>query len=143
MEYYAPVQKTYLATNTLVTDFPNDFRNSKNPKWVVFQNCRCVYMNDHMNEYITNDIRVHADWVERDRYLDSFVGFANTVHTKYKPWEVQHSKTNFKIWFTDMKGNKILTNEDYEWAVYDPHGQIVANTDPHITNFLLELLLIY
>jgi hypothetical protein len=113
--------KTYFVTNQQLTKLPIEFISSKNPKYIVVQNCRCVYANDTGYEYLTADIQVHADFIERDQYLDSFVCFTNTIMTKYKKWEVKNPRQNMKVWFTDMEGN-LMNN---------------------IKSFVLELLLIY
>lgn len=52
------------------------------------------------------DVMLHALFVERDNYLDSFICFTNTILTKYKKYEVK-PKNKFKIWFTDLMGNLI------------------------------------
>jgi hypothetical protein len=58
-------------------------------------------------DYLTSDIMVHCDFIERDHYLDYFAGFTNTILTKYKKWEVNSPRPTFRIWFTDMEGNVI------------------------------------
>jgi hypothetical protein len=99
--------KTYYITNTLESRYPIEFRQSRDPKYVVFQNCRCVYNNPENRSYLVSDVQIHADWIERDKYLDSFAGFTNTILTKYKKWQIISPRETFTIWFTDMEGNSI------------------------------------
>jgi hypothetical protein len=99
--------KTYLVTNTLETRFPYEFLNSRDKRYILFQMCRCNFKNADANDYLTSDIQVHCDFIERDHYLDYFAGFSNTILTKYKKWEVKNVHPTFKIWFTDMEGNQI------------------------------------
>jgi hypothetical protein len=117
--------KTYLVTNTIETRFPIEFVSSKNRKWIVLQHCRCVYKNLFNNTYLTGDIRVHCDFIERNRYLDSFACFSNTQLTKYKKREVISPKQTFKIWFTDMNGDpiKIKTRAEEEVEACKRQGQ--------------------
>lgn len=56
---------------------------------------------------MVGDVELHANFIERDNYLDSFVCFTNTILTKYKKYEVTKPKDSFKIWFTDLMGNLI------------------------------------
>jgi hypothetical protein len=63
-------------------------------------------------QFLVYDIQVHADWVERDAFLDSFICFGNTQLTKYKKWKVQSPKQTFKIWFSDMQGKKLRVKAD-------------------------------
>jgi hypothetical protein len=96
------VTKTYLNTNTLETNFPNDFLSSTNAKFITVMNCRCIYL-----DYIVADVQLHADFIERDQYIDSFCIFVNTIMTKYKKYQVLRPRRTFKIWFTDMQGHDI------------------------------------
>jgi hypothetical protein len=109
--------KTYFVTDQLVNKFPIEFTSSKNRKYIVVQHCRCIY-----NEYLTGDIQVHADFIQRNHYLDYFACFTNTIMTKYKKFEFIGSQPGFTIWFTNMSGEDM--------------------TD-RVSNFVLELLLIY
>jgi hypothetical protein len=106
--------KTYLVTNTLETRFPAEFVGSKNRKWIVLQHCRCVYNNLYNNNYLTGDIRVHCDFIERNHDVDYFACFGNTQLTEYKKWEVVSPRQSFKIWFSDMDGNPIVVKTKAE-----------------------------
>jgi hypothetical protein len=162
--------KTYLVTNTLETRFPAEFVRSRNKKWIVLQHCRCVYKNLDWNEYLTGDIRVHCDFIERNHDLDYFACFGNTQLTKYKKWEVVSPKPSFKVWFSDMDGNPIMVNTKAEeevakrkkemlklyedemskivWPTTDDTTAQTPTTQteeakPYISAFTLELMLIY
>lgn len=109
--------KTYLHTNTLTTRFPIDFRQSKNEKFIQVKWCKALY-----NGKLVGDIMVHADFVQRDGYLDNFICFTNTGESqKYiAKYNFIGTTPEFNIWFTDMQGN-------------------IINVD----SFVLSLLLIY
>ena len=82
--------------------WPHEFMFSKNPKYIHVIHCRCIFSNA-----LVGDFMLHASFVERDNYLDSFICFTNTVLCKYKKYEVNHVKDHFRIWFTDLNGNLI------------------------------------
>jgi hypothetical protein len=124
------ITKTYFVVNRLKSSFPIEFLQSRNQKWIVVQNCRCIY-----NGFMTGDIMLHADFIERDRYLDSFCSFTNTILKKYKKWEVINPKQFLTVWFTDIKGNPVNINLDIK-----PGEQIPPDT---ITDVVIELMLIY
>ena len=107
--------KTYFYTNTLETKLPDEFITSANKKFIHVIHCRCIYSN-----YLVGDIKLHASFIQRHDYMDSFVCFTNTILTKYKKYEVTRPKPTFKIWFSDMEGNTV-----------------------EVQNFVLELMLEY
>lgn len=82
--------------------FPHEFMFSKNSKFIHVIHCRCLFSNA-----MVGDVMLHASFIERDNYLDSFICFTNTMLTKYKKYEVTKPKDTFKIWFTDLMGNLI------------------------------------
>lgn len=82
--------------------FPHEFVFSKNPKFIHVIHCRGIFSNA-----LVGDVMLHASFVERDNYLDSFICFTNTVLCKYKKYEVTHVKDKFKVWFTDLTNNPI------------------------------------
>ena len=96
--------KTYLHTNTLETKFPIDFIQSRKEKYIEVKWCRALY-----NDKLVGDIMVHADFVQRDGYLDNFICFTNTGESQKYIAKYNFIGTNqtFKVWFTDMKENKI------------------------------------
>jgi hypothetical protein len=101
------ITKTYMVINELKTRFPIDFLSSHNRRFVIVQNCRCLYKG-----LMVGDIELHADFIERDRYLNSFCCFTNTILTKYKKWEVVNPRQFLNLWFTDMKGADITASVD-------------------------------
>ena len=107
--------KTYFYTNTLETKLPDEFINSSNRKFIHVIHCRCVF-----NDYLVGDAELHASFIQRNDYFDSFVCFTNTILTKYKKYEVTRPRPTFKVWFSDMEGNPI-----------------------EVQNFMLELMLEY
>lgn len=113
MDYY----KTYLHTQQLTTKFPLDFIQSKKNKYIQVKWCKALY-----NGKLVGDVMVHADFVQRDGYLDNFICFTNTGESqKYiAKYNYVGTKPEFNIWFTDMTGNKI-----------------------NVDSFVLSLLLIY
>ncbi len=108
-------RKTYFYTDSLTTKLPDEFIYSRNPKSIQVIHCRCIF-----NEYLVGDMELHASFIQRNAYFDSFVCYTNTVLTKYKKYEYSGSQPNFTVWFTNMDGTKVTP-----------------------TNFKLELLLTY
>jgi hypothetical protein len=128
-------------------------------------------MNASNNQYLVGDIQVHADFIERNHDLDYFACFTNTQLTKYKKWEVLSPRQTFKIWFTDMEGNpfpvktkaeaeveqrrqemRLAYEKQMRGGVEAPETEpnesvtiedLIEDTKPYISSFVLELLLIY
>ena len=96
------VTKTYLITNTLETSFPPDFLNSKNKKYIQFRWCRGLWKGK-----LVGDISLHADFICRDRYMDSMVCYINDDQGKYEKYEYNSTSRKFKVWFKDIKGNPV------------------------------------
>ena len=94
--------KTYFYTSTEETKLPDEFLVSKNVKYIHVLHCRCVY-----NEGLAGDIELHASFIQRHDFRDSFVCYTNTILTKYKKYEVVRPKPTFKVWFTNMNGEKV------------------------------------
>ena len=94
--------KTYFYTSKTETKLPDEFLVSKNPKFIHVIHCRCRY-----NEHLVGDIELHASFIQRHDYRDSFVCYTNTILTKYKKYEVVRPKPTFKVWFSDMNGEKV------------------------------------
>ena len=113
--------KTYLVTNTLETSWPPEFINATGRKWIVVKYCVATIGEEG---YMPFDLCLHADFVERDAYLDHFVDVINVIDSGSKPskFEIsENAKKTFKVWFTT------LTNEPVNLPV----------------DFVLKLLLIY
>ena len=96
--------KIYLHTSDLNTKFPHVFVASKNPRTIQVKWCRALY-----NGKLVGDIMVHADFVQRDYYLDHFICFTNTGDSqKYiAKYDYLGTTPDFNVWFTDIAGNSI------------------------------------
>ena len=96
--------KIYLHTSDLNTKFPHVFVASKNPRSIQVKWCRALY-----NGKIVGDIMIHADFVQRDTYLDHFICFTNTGDSqKYiAKYNYVGTTPNFNVWFNDTAGNTI------------------------------------
>ena len=96
--------KTYFHVNETESKFPIDFAQSKNDKYIQVKWCKAIYEGE-----LVGDIMVHASFIQRDGYLDNFVCFTNTGESQKYIAKYQYVGTNqnFKIWFTDMAGNKV------------------------------------
>ena len=116
------IVKTYLITNTYETDFPPEFIAARGKKYIVVRYCIAELGDEG---YMPYDLCLHADFIYRDNYLDSFIDVVNVIdngakHSKYEYPE--NGRKKFKIWFTDIKGNRL---------------------DDLPIDFILKLLLIY
>ena len=95
--------KTYLWTNKLINEFPPDFIASKNNKYIIVEQVKALY-----NDKLIGDIIMHADFIERDHYLDYSCCFVNEQPNRdTAKYEYKGYKQNFKLWFTDMNLNPV------------------------------------
>ena len=95
--------KTYYITDSYNNQFPIDFTYSKNPKYIVFQYCRAT-----CNGYLDGETELHGDFIQRDKYCDSLIWYANVMPPDdNRKYEYVGTKRDFKIWFTDPLGNEI------------------------------------
>ena len=80
-------------------EFPPELVASRNPKWIVIEECKAT-----MKDALVGDVILHADFIHRDHYLDYACCFvneeANKDTAKYE-LDSQLHKT-FKLWFTDL-----------------------------------------
>ena len=81
---------------------PNDFVYSTNKKWIVVQYCGVVVENA-----VVGDIMIHSDIVELDPYCDHFIMLANRRQTKYRKYQFNNYKREYKLWFTINYGLQI------------------------------------
>ena len=103
MEIEQPTTKTYYWTNQLDNEFPPDFMASKNKRFIVVEQCKALYSGK-----LIGDIVLHADFIERDHYLDYACCFVNEQPNRdTAKYEYKGYRKNFKLWFTDMKMNTI------------------------------------
>lgn len=116
------IVKTYFMTNTLESNFPPEFINARGKKYIVVRGCVATVGD---NGYMPYDLALHASFIMRDNYLDSFVDFCNNIDSGAKPPKYEYPENapkSFKVWFSDMS--------------------MVPITNIHI-DFVLKLLLIY
>ena len=98
-------RKIYLHTSDLNTKFPHVFVASRNPRTIQVKWRRALY-----NGKLVGDIMVHADFVQRDYYLDHFICFTNTDGDSQKyiaKYNYVGTTPDFNVWFTDIAGNTI------------------------------------
>ncbi len=122
----ASVRKTYLVANTLNVQLPSDFICSRNKRYIEVRECKAIY-----NGSLIGDITVHADFIERDHYLDYFCCFANDTRSKYKKYEYNGYRDSFNIWFKDF------TQNDLDFS---KNSSGVNSSNNY---FVIEFLLIY
>lgn len=95
--------KRYYHTQSKDFILPDDFVYSRNKKYIVVQYCGAV-----VNQHIVGDLMVHSDIVEFMPFCDHFIMLANRRQTKYRKYEcLNNTKKEYRLWFTDMKGNVI------------------------------------
>ena len=116
------VVKTYFITNTYESTFPPEFIAARGKKYIVVRGCVATIGDDG---YMPYDLALHADFIYRDNYLDSFVDFCNVLDNGSKPSKFEYpenGKKTFKVWFSGL--------------------DMVPITNIQI-DFVLKLLLIY
>ena len=95
--------KTYFWVNQYTNTFPPEFIASKNKKFIVVEQCRALYKNA-----LTGDVIMHADFITRDHYMDYSCCFINEeANRDAAKYEYNSLRNDFKIWFTDLKGNNV------------------------------------
>lgn len=98
-----PVTKTYMWVNTLNNEFPPDFISSRNKRYIIVEQCKATY-----NDKLIGDVVMHADFIERDHYLDYACCFVNEQPNKdTAKYSYMGYKKDFHLWFTDMRMNKV------------------------------------
>ena len=83
--------------------FPPEFVASRNPKWIIIEECKAIFKNQ-----LVGDVVLHADFIHRDHYLDYACCFvseeANKDTAKY---EYNTNVATFTLWFTDLHGEMV------------------------------------
>ena len=100
------LMKTYFATNTYETTFPPEFVNATGKKYIVVRGCVATINNG----YIVSDLCLHASFILRDNYLDSFVDFCNNIDNGSKAPKYEYplnGPKTFKVWFKNLHGEEI------------------------------------
>ena len=91
--------KTYFWTNQKHNKFPAEFVASKNKKWIVVEQCKAT-----IKDSLVGDVIMHADFIQRDHYLDYSCCFVNEEPNRdTAKYEVVGYLPSFNIWFTDMQ----------------------------------------
>jgi hypothetical protein len=120
-------QKTCFITTQTHNQFPPDFMNSRNKRYIEIRQCRLQYTNSDNAQYLIGDVAMHASFIIRNNYVNSFCCFVNEfIGIKPKKFEYSGLSTTFDIWFSMMGTDRISDSTlatDYK--------------------FVLELLLIY
>ena len=82
-------------------NFPPEFVASRNPKWIVIEECKAT-----MKDALVGDVILHADFIHRDHYLDYACCFVNEEANKdTAKYELDSQiRQSFKLWFTDLHG---------------------------------------
>lgn len=91
------VTKNNVTTPLYTFRFPEEFINSKNPRWVEVHHVKAIYDGNE-----TKDIILHSDIIKRDPYLDRSVMVCNETRTKYKKYAFQTHDRTFTLWFTSF-----------------------------------------
>lgn len=95
--------KTYFWVNQLENKFPPEFISSKNKKFIVVEECKAI-----LKDSLVGDVILHADFIHRDHYLDYACCFVNEeANRETAKYEYNSQKQDFKLWFTDLKGNTV------------------------------------
>ena len=89
-------------TNVFTFKFPTEFIASRNPKWIIIEECKAIFKNQ-----LVGDVVLHADFIHRDHYLDYSCCFVNEEANKdTAKYELDNQlRKTFKLWFTDLHGN--------------------------------------
>ena len=85
-------------------NFPPEFIASRNPKWIVIEECKAT-----MKDALVGDVLLHADFIHRDHYLDYACCFINEEANKdTAKYELDsQTRSTFKLWFTDLHGDMV------------------------------------
>ena len=85
-------------------NFPPEFVASRNPKWIVIEECKAT-----MKDALVGDVLLHADFIHRDHYLDYACCFVNEEANKdTAKYELDSQiRQSFKLWFTDLHGKMV------------------------------------
>ena len=83
--------------------FPAEFISSRNPKWIVIEECKAIF-----KQQLVGDVLLHADFIHRDHYLDYACCFVNEEANKdTAKYEYNSTVATFTLWFTDLHGELV------------------------------------
>lgn len=103
------ITKTYLWSDKLEIELPPEFSNSKNKKYLVVEEVKV-----NIDRRFPGDVVMHADFVERDQYLDSAVCFCNGTSVKHlAKYEIKRPLRKFKIWFKNIAHEDLMNYYKY------------------------------
>ena len=92
------VTKTYFWTNKKENILPAEFVAARNKKWIVVEECKAT-----VKDTLIGDVIMHADFIQRDAFLDSSCCFVNEeANRDTAKYEIINYQPGFKIWFTDF-----------------------------------------
>ena len=99
-EYLSGIENS----NNFTFTFPPEFVASRNPKWIVIEECKATFKNQ-----LVGDVVLHADFIHRDHYLDYSCCFVNEEANKDTAKYEYDNTTDptFKLWFTDLHGELV------------------------------------
>ena len=80
---------------------PPEFIACRKPKWIVIEECKATFKSA-----LVGDVIMHADFIQRDHYLDYACCFVNEDRRDLAKYEIAPGfcPPTFKIWFTDLHG---------------------------------------
>ena len=84
-------------------EFPPEFIASRNPKWIVIEECKATFKNQ-----LVGNVILHASFIHRDHYLDHACCFVNEEANKdTAKYEYNSNIARFELWFTDLHGEYV------------------------------------
>jgi hypothetical protein len=94
------MQASPILYDTLTIDFPIDFIQTSNPRFISIKNAKYYsYIND--NE--PAEVSVCSDIIQNEKYSDSFLCFCNENH-QYKILQIYDARANFYLWLKNNRG---------------------------------------
>jgi hypothetical protein len=131
LEPRTPPVKRYFTTNTLHNQYPPEFVESQNPKYVHVIGCKLFGTVGSVAENVKtvqplDFVELHASFIQDKPYLNGFVCYCNETLVKRKKYQQFGKVRDFKIWF-----------QNYDGKLFDWHNK---NKDSY---FILELMLEY
>jgi hypothetical protein len=95
---------------SLSIDFPIDFIQTSNPRFVHVKNAKYYYLEDPpVSE--PKEVFVCSDIIQSERYADSFLCCCNDSE-QYKILQIFDAKTAFNLWIKDEKGYLLPLNKN-------------------------------
>jgi hypothetical protein len=101
-----PFRQSSIRDGVLELPLPNDFLNSKNQKWIEVRNVKILIENATVS-----DVKFHSTIVYENPWDHNFICFGNEQVIKPKKFEWKATKPTIKLWFTDMKNEKLYPDD--------------------------------